>query len=1131
MSVENKYKSFTHHEHILKRPDTYVGDLNSHNENLWIYDEISDKIIKKDIEYIPGLYKIFDEILVNAIDHSKNDKNCDIIKVNIENDYIEVWNNGDGIDVVIHNETKVYVPEMIFGLLLTSTNYDDTQQRITGGRNGYGAKLTNIFSTYFKIETIDKKRGLKYVQEFSDNMLKKSKPIITKTDEDSYTSIKFKPDFKIFNIESFSEDMIRLFRKRIIDAAGTTNNSRVHNDYKQLKVYYNENLINENDFKKYIRKYDFNTNELMYICDDDNKMWEIILVIKYNHGYENISFVNGICTYQGGKHVDYIMGEIVDNIEPIVKKKCKDMKFKSSYFKDNVILFVNSVIYNPTFSSQIKEKLDTVSKSFLSKSPYVLSQKFLKNIVNSGMINYITKEMTMKEQLFYLKKTDGKKKLNINIDKLDDAHKAGSPQSHKCRLILTEGLSGKSTAMKGITALDKDGRDYFGVYPLRGKLLNVRGAPAKQLSENEEINDLKKILGLQHGKKYTSINELRYGGIIIFTDQDNDGYHIKGLIMNFIEYYWPELLRIGFVFSLATPIVKAFKNSVNKENRNASAMIFYNQTDYEEWRNVNNTSLYKIKYYKGLGTSNDEEARDYFTDVYKKLVKYELTEEESMPLAFDKNMADERKLWLYAFDKNNILSNTQKNVTIREFIDKEFIHFSHYNVSRAIPSICDGLKPSQRKVLYSCFLKKLYSDKDEIKVVQLTGFITEKTCYHHGETSLEKAIINMAQNFVGSNNINLLYPQGQFGSREYGGEDSAAPRYISTYMTELTQLIFREEDNQILKYVIEDGLSIEPEHYVPIIPMILVNGAMGIGTGFKCEVPQYNPLDIIYNLLNRLDGKKFVEMVPWFMGFTGNIIKDADGSYVSQGKFEFNPDKESQLHIIELPIGTWTSTYKSMIKSLIDKGEVRDYKCYSDQNIDILITKDDLPDMTSTEIYKYFKLSSKIEVSLYLRNEYGYIKKYKNTIEILEEFFKLRLKMYMYRKAKIIETIYNDLMLLHYKILFIEYILSKKIIIENTKKQEIINKLKEYEFPELAINDKNNKSYDYLTSLPLFCLTHEKIEELREKHKEKNNEMLELILTSEVEMWKKELLELEKKYKEFLINIGKTKNKNKNKKK
>jgi DNA topoisomerase-2 len=287
---------------------------------------------------------------------------------------------------------------------------------------------------------------------------------------------------------------------------------------------------------------------------------------------------------------------------------------------------------------------------------------------------------------------------------------------------------------------------------------------------------------------------------------------------------------------MLTPIIKATKGN--------EVISFYNMSDYEKWADTQGRQgNWKIKYYKGLGTSKDDEAKEYFKNMKKIKYIYTDTSDEYIDLAFNKKRADDRKEWLMQYRKDDVLDYNKSNVNYEEFVSKDLIHFSNRDLERSINHICDGLKESTRKILFACLKRKLFSN--EIKVAQLAGYVSEITAYHHGEQSLQQAIIGLAQIFVGTNNINLLVPNGQFGSRVLGGGDASSPRYIFTLLSELTRLIYKEEDNAVLNYLEEDGQDIEPEYYMPIIPMILVNGGVGIGTGFSTNIPQYNPEDVI----------------------------------------------------------------------------------------------------------------------------------------------------------------------------------------------------------------------------------------------------------------------------------------------
>ena len=487
-SIETKYQKKTQLEHILTRPDTYVGDIKLQTEKLYIHQ--LGKIVKQEIQYVPALYKIFDEIIVNASDHSKNDKTCKNIKITINSKQISVYNDGNGIDVEIHKDYKVYVPELIFGELLTSTNYDDTQKRVTGGRNGYGAKLTNIFSTFFSIETVDLTRKRKFYQEFSNNMTERAKPVITdiKGKQDSFTKIVFEPDFAKFGIKQLSDDMIALFEKRVYDLAGTLEG---------INIYLNGTQIMIKNFQDYIQLY---FEEEPEIISEKIDRWDVSFIYRPDGGFEHISHVNNICTYHGGSHVDYIIDQIINYMQKQIEKKNKDAinKIKSHSIKDHFMVFVNCTIENPAFTSQTKETLKTKQNEFGSSCE--LSEKFLKKIGGCGILSVLLDYLKFKEESLLMKKTDGKKVNAIKgIPKLEDAEWAGTKKSTLCKLILTEGDSAKALAMSGRSVV---GNQRYGIFPLKGKLLNVRGASPKELLNNEEIINLKKILGLKHGKQY-----------------------------------------------------------------------------------------------------------------------------------------------------------------------------------------------------------------------------------------------------------------------------------------------------------------------------------------------------------------------------------------------------------------------------------------------------------------------------------------------------------------------------------------------------------------------------------------------------------------------------------------------------
>ena len=1134
--IADKYQKKSQLEHILDIPDTYIGSIEKQEESLYIFNETKNKITKRKITYIAGLQRIFEEILLNSFDQTvRNGTDTTQIKVKIdkEKNEITIWNNGKGIPVIYKESEKVYIPEMIFGMLLTSGNYDKNEKRITGGKNGYGAKLTNIFSEEFKLETVDDERKKKFQMTWKNNMGKKSKEKITDTDKSGYTKIVFKPDLKRFNIAELSDDIISLMKKRVYDIAVNTS--------KNVSVYYNGKKIGIKKFEDYIKLYLKDGEDKKILVDEDtNERWSVGLYMN-DDNFEQISFVNGINTNLGGTHVDYITNKIIKEYMAKLKKKKVDVK--KSYIKDKMHIFIKSFIENPSFNSQTKESMKTRSSKF--GSSYDLPKKFVNGLNKIGIIEEVLSFARFKEEK-NLEKTDGKIKRRITgIPKLEDANWAGTKKSESCKLILTEGDSAKTFAMSGIS---KIGRDEYGIFPLKGKLLNVKDQSSEKILNNEEINNLKKILGLKQNYKYQSLNELRYGGIIILTDQDVDGSHIKGLVMNFFHTFWPELLELGFIKSLITPIVKAFKKGKK------DTLQFYTLTDFENWKKNIDLKKWTTKYYKGLGTSNAKEAKECLENIEKKIVTYtwDQLSDKSLNLGFKKDQADERKKWLLKFDKEDVLNQKLKNITISDFINKDLIHFSSYDIHRSIPSVVDGFKPTQRKILFTG-LNHLTSK--EIKVAQFSGLIGQKTDYHHGEASIVSTTIKMAQNFVGSNNCNLLLPNGQFGTRLLGGDDRSSERYIFTNISPITKKIFNIHDNNLLKYLKSDNLSIEPEWYMPCIPLILLNGTNGIGTGFSTTVLPHKLEDLIENIKDRINDQVSKKLIPWYRSFKGEIKSLGNNKYQSIGIYELNKQNNTII-IKELPIGTWTEKYKVFLeKLLIDKSVsnkrelklqcIKNYNNHSTEsniNFELEFTGIQYTRLTSKgedHILKTLKLITNLsENNMYLFNKNNTIQKYNNSEEIMEDYYKIRLKYYGLRKQKMIEILENIVDELKNKVRFIRMVKSKQIDILDTTDEKLENDLVKNNFKKL-LNSSNELSFNYLTTMHIRSLTLERANKLEQECDLRMKELKELKLKNIKNMWLEDLENIlieNKKYnkdlaKELLLEKNDIRKKSKTKKK
>ena len=1588
----SKYQKKTDREHILDNPDTYIGSVELIESNEFILNSDKSSIIKKNIQVNPGLYKLFDEGIVNCRDHvirmqqqinegKENVLPVSFIDISISEDgTITMMNDGNGIDVAQHPEYKMWIPEMIFGHLRTSTNYNKEEKRIIGGKNGFGFKLVLIWSTWGQIETVDHTRGLKYVQEFKDNLLTIGKPTITKCRNKPYTKIQFKPDYKRLQLEDgITPDIYNLLLRRIYDIAAVTDPN--------IKVKLNSQQIPIKTFQQYVKK--IVGNEMKY--ESANERWEYAIALAPEGEFTQISFCNGIYTSKGGKHVEYIMNQIIKRLTTYIKDK-KKVDVKPAAIKEQLFLFLRCDIENPSYDSQSKEYMNTPSSKFGSTCN--VSDDFIEKIAKMGVMSTACQLTDIKDNQA-AKKTDGSKSRTIRgIPKLIDANHAGTTKSSECTLILCEGDSAKAGIVSG---LSRDDRNTIGIYPMKGKLFNVRGETVQKINENREITEIKQILGLEHGKTYTGEDvkaRLRYGRVLFMTDQDLDGSHIKGLGINIFDSEWRSLLEIpDFIGYMNTPILKATRG---KEKVN-----FYNNGEFEEWKKTNDVSKWTVKYYKGLGTSTSSEFKEYFAS--KKIVYFTSTGEDSadaIDMVFNKKRSNDRKTWLADYNREDFLNTSLEKVSYQDFINKDLRHFSKYDNERSIPSLVDGLKISLRKILYSAFKKGL---KSEIKVAQFSGYVSEHSGYYHGEASLNGAIVGLAQDFVGANNINLFAPKGQFGcidpetpvllwsgkidkaknikvgdiligddgtsrtvskltsgidemyeikngnmdnyvvnshhiltvyysghksiiwkgsskswsmsyfddntktvkyknirtaestsgehhnksiinkedayrkmlefsktipddnifdinvqqylslpssvqkrikgivntsvveweeqeldidpyilglwlgdgmsdchafasmdfeivqswalwldkigceichcknipphenhtfyirrigsckdtdnlaigdpqnnsnnckgcttskynckacdwtfeksnntincigknvngnkainlnpfkelfkknnlfknkhipakyiknsednrlkilagmidtdgtlrcqgqcyryeisqckerkdilesfriiagslgfrakiytsiidkniltlsiigedlyripvklprkqinnqirlknthkihnieiksigqgkfcgwnidknerfllgdftithnTRLLGGKDSASERYIFTHLNDLTRKIFPEPDDRILQYLEDDGDLVEPIFYAPIIPMILVNGCKGIGTGFSTDIMSYNPLHIIDKLENMLtnNGKCAVDITiePYYKGFKGKIMKIENNQkqdsktcrYIIKGIYEIvSADK---IRVTELPIGTWTQDYKEYLENLInvnvkDKREkreliVKDYTDMStDETVEFVVTlypgmlerlMGELHEYNVDGVEKLLKLYSISSTNnMHLFNSKEQLKRYDTVEDIIEEYYTVRLEYYEKRREYLIDKLSEELRELTNLAKYIQYTLDDKIDLRKKSSEVITKMLEDMEFDKLSDKTTGKLSYNYLIKKPMDIVTDENVEKIMKERGAKQTELDVLKSNKAEKMWLGELLELRDAYCKFVEN-------------
>jgi DNA topoisomerase-2 len=606
---EEKYRILDQISHVLLRPQTYVG---SNKPNKSIKNTIQGgKILGEEITFIPSFIKIFDEVITNSVDEHKRNKSLNKIDVTINSDgFITILDNG-GIPVEIHSEYGQYIPEVIFGNLMSGSNYDDSEGRIVAGLNGLGAKLTNIFSTKFIVSTGDGKKEFR--QEYSNNMRDRESPTIKKSKK-KFTEIKYKPDFSQFgNLESIDGDHFKMIEKRVWDLAGTN---------PSIKFTFNGLQIEIETFEDYTKLY-LENNEYFFESGGD---WSIS-ISSSNRGFNQISFVNSTETYDGGTHVDYVLSQIISPLREFFQKKHKT-DVKPSEIKNHITLFVNSVIINPSFSSQTKEKLITEPKDF--GSTWSPSDKMIKWILKSEIVHSILDWINQKKLADESKLA---RDLNKNLSKIKKVEKlidAKSVKREACSLGIFEGDSASSAFRKYRNP------DTMGAFALKGKFSNVSEITHHKLTTNDEIVNLMAAIGLKLGQK-AELKKLRYGKILFYCDADVDGNSIVGLLINFFNKYWPELFEMGIIYKVETPILvaKSRKKGVDK-------IMFYNLTEWDKWSKSKDLSKWEIKYKKGLAALVDDEYEEIINKPKLNLIKSDETSVEYLDIWFGKN-SDLRK--------------------------------------------------------------------------------------------------------------------------------------------------------------------------------------------------------------------------------------------------------------------------------------------------------------------------------------------------------------------------------------------------------------------------------------------------------------------------------------------------------
>jgi DNA topoisomerase-2 len=1137
------YKALDQRTHVLHRPDMYIGSVKNHKTEFYGATCIDGHLtITQHDDWInPGLHRIVIEVLSNAIDNvwrsSSTPTPTTKIKVDIkrETGEIVIWNDGLTIPIELDKETGVYNPEMLFGRLLTSSNYDDDEERMTSGRNGLGSKATNIFSSTFSIHTYDPFTGLSYQQTWTNNMSEKTEPKITTSKAKSkagFTEFTFIPDYARFGVETLSDAMMSLVYKHVVDTAMMTRVQVLYNGekvpVKTLKDYALLYHVTDDTKADTEEKKEADVSDTESVASMANpsitkkleQLWiqtkDSECVLQMNafprHGFHVTSFVNGIETREAGIHVDHwseaIFRPLLDKINDGVKKGSTPLTLKDikPYFR----MFLNCTVANPAFTSQEKSKL---------VSPAVTVEVLPKHITSlmKWSVTEQIKELLKSKELQALKKTE-KKRGYTRIENLDPANLAGGKQSKDCTLVLCEGLSARSFVIKGLsdgTISGKKGRDYIGCYSLRGKPLNARNANVAQISGNKEICGIIQSLNLRYDVDYTdddNFKTLAYGRVCLLSDADDDGSHITGLVLSFFHKLFPSLLQRPepFIMSMRTPVVRLYQKTKELQ-------CFYSVSEFKQYTKSHTIpKTVEQRYYKGLGTSSDQEIKASFG---KKMVHYikDQTTDEMMDKVFSNKNSDKRKEWLGLYDPLQdqvvIGADPVQLLPMSDFLDKELILFSISDCKRSLPSMMDGLKTSQRKILYTAFSKNLNYAAKEMKVAQFGAMTAQVTDYHHGEMNLSEAIVKMAQRFVGANNVSLLFPSGQFGTRLSNGADAASSRYIFTKLDRLTRFVFRKEDDVLLEYQYEDQERIDPVVYVPILPMILMNGGLGIGTAFSCSVPMYNPLDLVKCVRMWLVEQTYDKesdcdlptLIPWYNGFTGTIEQVSEHKFLSKGVLSRKGDVVT---VTEIPVGMSIDAFKEHVDDLLEQKKIKSVKNYSNDvkvHFEIKENKEEEKELTVESL----KLTSTILTSnMVLFDEHGKIRKYKSVSEIVNQFCRVRYQYYVKRKRHMIQQVEQELVVLRNKHRFLMEVMKGSLVIQHVDEEQIYASLKKGGYQIM----NEDETYGYLLGMHIRSFSKAKLEELAKQIVSLEQDVIKIKKTSEPQLWSQDLDEFQREY-------------------
>lgn len=975
--TERIFQQLSQLDHVKVRSSMYIGSIQLDTTPMYILNDETSKFELVDTEFPAGLLKIIDEVLVNATDHHTTfPKLVTDIKIafNKESGEVSIENNGPGIPVVeveTLNHGTMYQCQAIFSEFLSGDNFQDTDDKIVGGQNGLGAKVSSAFSDYFNVETYDEKSKTLYTQSFRERLTIIDEPVLTKynneesKDKKGYTKVTFLPSYKEFGYKKFSKRVSSVIYK-LIETRAFQTSAFVG---KNCKIWFDDEPLefDEGDKSMFYQFAEmFVTNEYglhsTILAHPSNKQLNMEVCIGISDGKaRNVSIINGISVFMGGTHIKHITNEIVANILPKMEALLpKDhAKIQPSVILNNLFVFAKCSVVNPKFDSQSKSKLTTPINNF---EMFKFKEKGKNN--DWDPIWELLKDHVMAS---IIDKIKDKTKTRIARGKIHDikgrdAKFAGDKKTAPlCALFLCEGESAKSLLESGINHKGTElQRDYCGVYSIQGVCINARKETdiyfdksenkdtiirTEKLQNNIRFNNMVRMLGLDYNKKYTfgtaegdrEVASLRYGKAIIATDADTDGRgQIGALLVNFFTLFWPELVKRGFVKTFVTSMIRAYPKKAGEFVKEFNSLYGFDQWIIKDFKGDHDDmlKLYTINYYKGLASIQDEEIFPTFKNFDTKLntFKFDKSAKETLDVYFGKDTNPRKLVLCSPIDEKDIVKYNKSNeLSISTFLSVDTKEFQRDNIMRKLPHIMDGLVPSRRKTLFAARKHKTMHNT-KVKVNNFTGFVTEQASYMHGDMSLSATIIKMAQSFIGARNIPLLIGLGQLGTRRMGGTDAGSSRYVYVKINKVvSDAVYPHQDDFLLPYTFEDGERCEPQYYCPVVPMCLLESMQIPATGWRIKLWARDYESVIKNVKKMIECKitKCKALPIWLRGNKSDIRVASDGREYMVGKYVYH-EKTNIVQITELPISVFNDKYIKNIAYNKDKTLRKEFKNVED---------------------------------------------------------------------------------------------------------------------------------------------------------------------------------------------------------